>query len=244
MKKLLCIYFLFISFSSFCQDVDAFGKQASKESQAHYFYRQHLSEPPYGLKWIKEKISHRKYGASDTESNRIFYQSLSLREKFTYNMIHAESYSQICSAFPMEGPDEEKKIFAQLPIMFGEYKWSEKQQKFFSDNRDSVIYLMKECISKTGQVGLNFKKVIVNINAKEMVLPFINLYHRTKKDRDILTVLMLLMKNNKYQPFVSTAIAKKLYGAAASYKEFSFFKPADQEQLIEFAGKFYNDAIK
>jgi hypothetical protein len=95
MKKSLCIYFLFISFSSFCQDVDAFGKQASKESQAYYFYRQQLSEPPYGLKWIKEKISHRKYGASDTESNRIFYQSLSLREKFTYNMIHAESYSQI-----------------------------------------------------------------------------------------------------------------------------------------------------
>ncbi|HLA58698.1 MAG TPA: hypothetical protein VK622_08055 [Puia sp.] len=46
-------------------------------------------------------------------SERI-YASLSLREKFTYNMIQGESYFQNCDAF-LSSIDEEKKISARLP---------------------------------------------------------------------------------------------------------------------------------
>jgi hypothetical protein len=209
MKKIHCLFILFISISAFCQDEEM--KEASKESKAYHTYRLQITEPPYGLKKIKAQISLIKI--DDYEIEKIdskFYESLSFREKFTYHMIHGERFSQNCDALPPI-QEEQKKIFAHLPNPFIEHAWNTSQTGFLKKNRDSVIILMKENISKTNRIGLNFKNTITDINAKEMIPFLISTYLVTKKDHDILSVLMLLMKDNTYPPFLSSASFKKLY---------------------------------
>jgi len=219
-------------------------KEASPESQAYHDYRLVITKPPYGLQKIINLISKVKMG--DDEMEKISdktYASRSLREKFTYHMIYKESYSQICDA---EEPfqDEQKKIFAQTAFAMDEREWSERQIKFFNDNRDSVIKLMSESISRSRRVGLNFKDVIIELKAKEMIPLLIKTYNISKKDHDILTVLMLLMKDNNYQPFLSSTSFKKLYGDVGNYRSYLNDTKANEELIIKRATDFYNGASK
>jgi hypothetical protein len=219
-------------------------KEASPESQAYHDYRLIITKPPYGLQKIINLIS--KLKMDDNEMEKIpdkTYASLSFREKFTYHMIHEEAYSQICDAMPPI-QDEQKKIFAQTGFDMEEREWSERQIKFFNDNRDSVIKLMSEIIVRSKHVGLNFKDVIVEIKAKEMIPLLINTYNFSKKDHDILTVLMLLMKDNNYQPFLSSTSYKKLYGEVGNYEAYLNYNKANEELIIKRAADFYNGVSK
>lgn len=220
-------------------------KEPSKESQAYHDYRTENSEPSYGLKKIEAFIKKIKADDEDNEKLDVkSYSALTLREKFTYHMIHAESYSQNCDAMPPI-QDEHKKIFAQLPDAFGEYGWSDRQINFFKANKDSVIKFMEEIILKDNRVGVNFKEAIVEMNAKEMIPFLVQTYNATKKDHDILTVLLLLMKQNKYQPFMVSTSYKKLYGDEdASYESYLNFNTANEELIIKRATDFYNGLKK
>ncbi len=84
-------------------------------------------------------------------------EELSFREKFTYHMIHAESYSQNCDAMPPI-QNEQKKIFAYLPDAFDEYDWSDRQTAFLQKNRDSIIALITESMTRSKRIG-----VIINM---------------------------------------------------------------------------------
>jgi len=233
----LFFFLLIVSFSLLAQD-ELSWKEASRESQAYHAYRLKLTIPPYGLEKIKTKLKGLKRNDDEeTKLSSAYYQSLSLREKFTYHMIHAESYSQNCDAMPPI-QDEQKKIFGHLPDVFNEYRWSDGQIKFFKTNKDSVISLMKESIARTGRIGLNFKAAIAELNAMEMIPVLIGTYQSSKKDRDILTVLMLLMKENKYAPFVSSASYKKLYGDEDNYLAALTYNTANEELIIKRATEF------
>ena len=124
------------------------------------------------------------------------YGNLSLREKFTYHMLHGETFSQICDAYPPE-QDENKKIYGYLPDILREKNWSESQIKFLKDNRDSVIVWLKDCISRNNRAGVNFKRAILELDAVEMIPFLIKTYNVKKKDGDILTVFMLFMKKDR-----------------------------------------------
>src|SRR5438105_9086188 len=130
-KNLSLIIILLISFSLLAQD-DTAWKEASKESQAYHAYRLKISEPSYNLVKIKSIVKKIKADENEDEKlNQNTYLGFSLSEKFTYHMIHGESYSQNCDAMsPVQ--DEQKKIFAQLPDAFDEWAWSERQTKFFA----------------------------------------------------------------------------------------------------------------
>ncbi|HYM92602.1 MAG TPA: hypothetical protein VET23_00555, partial [Chitinophagaceae bacterium] len=212
MKLSLFVLTLLISFSLAAQDTTEW-KEASKESQAYHKYRQHLSYPPYSFNKINQII--KKQVLSDSDDNLVLkenaYNALTLREKFTYNMIHGESFSQNCDAMPPI-QDEQKKIFGYLPDAFAEFGWSDRQTKFLNDNRDSVITWIKECASKNNRVGINFKLAIFQINAKKMIPFLIKMYKLQRKDQDLLTLMMLLMKENNYTPFLNSPSYKKLYG--------------------------------
>ena len=90
MKAVILLITCCISFSLFAQS-DGEWKEASKESQAYHKYRQHLSYPPYSLEKINLII--KKQVIEDSEYNLVLkdkaYSFLSLKEKFTYNMLHA-----------------------------------------------------------------------------------------------------------------------------------------------------------
>ncbi len=226
-------------------------KTPSKESEAYHEYRKKITRPPYGLGKITALIKQIKFkddpngGEGGTKALPAkTYLSLSLQEKFTYNMIHAESYSQNCDAeLPVE--DEQLKIFGQLPDLFGEYSWDDRQLRFFKTNRDSVMELMKESIGRTNRIGLNFKHVLVEINAKDMIPLLISTYQLEKKDHDILTVLMLLMRDNMYAPFLNSVSYQKLYAnKESSYRAYLNFNTANEELIIKRATDFYNELAK
>jgi hypothetical protein len=241
MKLILSFVALFFFCSLFAQE-DSTWKEFKKELQREAYHDLRLTStvPPYGLAKIKGLIKKIK---SDDEGNaalsRKVYDALSLREKFTYNMIHAESYSQNCDMMPLV-EDEQKKIFGYLPDVFDEFAWSDRQTKFLHNNRDSVIALMKESITRTKKVGVNFKEAIIEINAKEMLPILVTTYNVTKKDHDILTLLMLLMKDNKYEPFLTSMSYKKLYGDEDNYQSFLIYSKANEDLIIKRATEFYN----
>lgn len=242
-KAFSVLTLLFISFSLIAQE-DLPWKEASKESQAYHQYRIKLSIPPYSLPKIKKLVKGIK--ANDEDDMKLkssIYQSLSLREKFTYHMIHAESFSQNCDAMPPI-QDEQKKIFGQLPDAFDEFRWSDGQIKFLKTNKDSVVALIKESIARTGRIGLNYKAAIAEMNAKEMIPLLISTYQSSKKDHDILTVLMLLMKEGKYAPFTASASYKKLYGEESNYLANIVYNIGNEDLVLKRATEFYNAGAK
>jgi hypothetical protein len=207
--------------------------QAVKDGNTHLFpgdpEEYTASTPPYGLDKVEKLVTQlsREYGSSTALAPNV-YTSLSLREKFTYNMIHAESYRQICSLSLIREPN---KLYAELPRL-SEYGLSQRQMDFFKDNRDSVIVLMSECIGEDRRVGLNFKNVIIDIHATEMIPLLLATYKIGKKDHDILTVLMWLMIDGKYQPFMTSVPYKKLHNSSESYYERSIDLDVGVEALI------------
>jgi hypothetical protein len=247
--------FAFILLSFFISNIlfsqEEVWKEASKESQAYHDTRLKITTPPYGLSKVKEIIRTIKPDEGDESDDGLIkidekkYQKLSLREKFTYNMIHAESYSQICDAMPPI-QDEQKKIFDYLPDDFDEYNWSERQTRFFKNNKDSVVVLMTESIKRTGKVGLNYKQVIVDIDATKMIPLLIETYKKTKgqKDLDILTIFMVLMKENEYKPFLESASYRKLYGEEATYGAYLNYNKQNEDLIIQRATDFYNASRK
>lgn len=240
MKRIVAILVLVTtSHLCFAQEAEVY-QEPGKETVAYQEFREKLSRPPYGLEKVQTLIKKIESSDDNMALKQKDYLSLSLREKFTYHMIHGEAYSQNCDAMPPV-LDAEKKIFAQLPDAFGEYSWSERQLNFLNANRDSVIALMTESIGRSNRVGVNYKKAIIEINAREMVPLLISTYYRDHKDKDILTLLMILMKNNEYAPFLTSPSYKKLFAdAESSYHAFLHFNAANEELIMTRANNFYN----
>jgi hypothetical protein len=224
------------------EKTDSVKTKAHKENQAYSELRRRLTRPPDGIKKVLAMIDKIK---DDPDNNAVLsmsdYNSLSLREKFTYNVIHAESYSQNCQTMPLI-KGEDTKIFAYLPEAYGEFAWSERQTKFFSANRDSVIKFMRESMGRTKRAGINFKQVMLEINAREMIPDIIATYRANKKvqDLDMLTVLMNLMKDNEYEPFLISGSYKKLYAPETSYKSYLKYSQSNEDLIIKRAMAFYN----
>ncbi|SEW53854.1 hypothetical protein [Chitinophaga arvensicola] len=245
MKKIVAVLVLVAAYSvCFAQD-DYTWVEPSKESQAYHEYRMKISRPPDGLQKVLGMIS--KIQDNENEALALSqkeYMSLSLREKLTYHLIHAETYSQNCDARPPV-PDEHMKIFGQLPDAFGDYSWSQRQGNFMIANRDTVIALVSASIIRSSRVGLNYKKAIIDINAREMIPLLIKTYNKDHKDHDILTLLMILMKNNEFEPFMTSTSYKKLYAnEETSYEAYLNFNSANEALIIERATNFYNGLPK
>ncbi|OQP45153.1 hypothetical protein A4H97_32970 [Niastella yeongjuensis] len=203
--------------------------------------------PPYGLDKVKALIRKIKYvedpegGESSTEMlEETQYASLSMPEKFTYHMIHPESYSQNCDPLPIR-ENEDQRIFGHLKDIFGEYDWSDRQLNFLRKGRDTVIQLMMPLIEKNNRIGGNFKEAIFEMNATEMIPYLIAFYNKEKKDHYILTLLMLLMKENKYPEFMNSASYKKLYAVEeGEYAAYLVYNKANEDLIIQRATNFYD----
>ncbi len=236
MKLYLSIAVLFCSLQVFAQE------GPSDESLAYHEYRSKMSVPPYELAKIKKLVAGLKtvYEENDEGHQKMpanMYNSLPLREKFTYNMIHAEDFSQNCDVFIVE--NEHKKIFGHLPDIFGDSNWSDRQYNFFKENRDSVMALIKESVLRSKRMGANYKHAIVELNGWEMIPFLINTYKTDRKDRDILTVLMLLMDQDKYLGFITSSSYKKLYGADALYDAYLELNKPNEDLIMQRADNFY-----
>jgi hypothetical protein len=239
MKYIFLLASLFAAPFAFCQEEEY--KEPSKESSEYHSHRNDVSVPHYPSTKVKEAI--KKYVKADGDDNQVMkeaaYKALSVKEKFIYAMIHPEAYNQICDAMPPI-QDEHKKVFGQLPDGYADYGLSERQEKFLKDNKEAVIGFLKECIVKKNRVGINYKHVMVNINAVSMIPFLMEVYNKQKKDHDILTVLMLLMKNNKYDEFVKSTGYKKLYGEESNYLSNLALTKANTDLILKRASDFFN----
>jgi hypothetical protein len=244
-KSLFTLATLIFCMAAFSQADDE-PKGPSDASWAYEQYRSKITRPPYALEKVLGLIKSAPSSGDDggTALSSKVYGSLTLREKFTYNMVHGESYSQNCDA-GMARVDEEKKIWAELPGPFGDEHWSGRQMDFFNEHRDSVITLMAESIERSHRVGLNYKKVIDEINATELIPLLIDTYNADKRDHDILTVLMLLMLAGKYPAFIKSSSYTKLYASKDSrWEAFLNLNSANEALIIQRATDFYNGLPK
>lgn|GEM_PF-844685 len=207
-----------------------------------------ISIPPFGLDKVMADIRRMKFvddpnGGDDFSialSDSI-YDSLSFDEKFTYNMIHAEDYSQMCDALP-EHADEQNRIYGLTVAFFGEYSWSKRQLSFFNDNRDSIEQLMKRVIDRQGRIGMNFLYVIARNNSTDMIPYLIDFDRKDNSNHYVLTTLMLLMKENDCPEFEQSISYKKLYGnerEMTAYAVYLTYNKANEDLIIQRATNFY-----
>lgn len=220
--------------------------QMTDSDHAYREFRQRATTPPYGLDKVKGLIKDIQYKAHEYGDSGISalsatqFKSLSLREKFTYVMIHAEMYAQNC-AIMMPLPEEHNKIFAHLLVWVDEEEWSDRQINFLRENRDSIMNFIKESTTRSGHMGVNYKAAIDIINGWEMIPFIIDYYHSKPKDKDALTLLLLLMKKGEYVDFIQSSSYKKLYDHDNSYEAFIQYNKANEDLILKRANGYYNE---
>jgi len=219
---------------------------AYSQMDAYREFRAQPSIPPYGLSKIKALISKIKPQSDEDNSDMGIsrlpqkdYDALSLREKFTYTMIHPEMYAQNCAIFVPQ-TNEDQKIFGYLVSWMNEETWSDRQLQFLTKNRDSVMAIIKESVMRSKRMGVNYKDALVEVNAWEMIPFLVSYYKENKKDKDVLTTLMLLMKKGKYADFVKSQSYKNLYGVADNYESSMAFNKANEELTLQRAQAYYH----
>jgi hypothetical protein len=239
-------------------------KAAPDESPdlAFAIYRTSDTVPPYDLDKVKALIDSEKRREKKPGSKRLgdtfvilpdhVFAALPFEEKFTYVMIHPETYSQNCSAAVfMIGSQE--RITGWLPGSRYSMLWSQRQTDFLHKNRSMVIALLKQEIERGRHVGLNIKHAVSELNADSLIPSLVAAFQRDKKDVDILALLIMLMKQGNCASFRRTPIYDKLYGKrivrglSMPAEGTTMGIPAndDNEKLIESqAMAFYASGVK
>lgn len=210
------------------------------------------SIPSYNLSKIEKLISKLSSmnGIESNEYNDRYisekdFDKLTIKEKFTYTMVYPEIKSS------SEGMDalaiyEENKIFGELPTSVNDPKWSARQKKFLKQYRKNIQEFIRETSLKNQYMGLNFKKALLEINAIESIPFLVDFYNSTdKNDKDLLTVLMLLVKKGKYYPFVRSNVYRQLYNDDVNSQVSCIdYSDINEEYILKTAHNFYLQAPK
>ncbi|HLK16987.1 MAG TPA: hypothetical protein VKT78_19435 [Fimbriimonadaceae bacterium] len=237
MKSLILLGALL--FTSSPAQVEPQSKEAAA-SKAYHAYRLVETPPAYGFQKVQRLVNRIK---ANNEDNLVLpareYNALTTNEKFTYCMVHAENLDQNCAEMPAI-VGESRKIFAYTPgPFFDQYTWSPRQMQFLKGHRGTVVQLLRATIKRRRRVGVNLKKAMVELEAKELIPDILAVFKHGQKDKDILTVCCNLMKSGSFKPFVASKMYKTLYGdEASSYKSFLPATPATEKQIIVWATKF------
>lgn len=210
------------------------------------------SIPSYNLSKIQKLIS-KLSSINDTESNEYSdrylsekdFDKLTIKEKFTYTMVYPEikSSSEDIDSLAIY---EENKIFGKLPTIINDPKWSARQKKFLKQYRKNIQEFIRETSLKNQYMGLNFKKALLEINAIESIPFLVDFYNSTdKNDKDLLTVLMLLVKKGKYYPFVRSNVYRQLYNDDVNSQVSCIdYSDINEEYILKTAHNYYLQAPK
>ncbi|CVK16697.1 hypothetical protein Ga0061079_10987 [Apibacter mensalis] len=253
-KYLLIILLMFTIYNA--QETE--NKTYVDSSNTNNSYRKERlknSIPSYNLskieKLIAKSMSMNSFEETKNTDNINFHLSekdfnkLTIKEKFTYTMIYPEI---IPSNVNTDSTiiHEENKIFGMLPSSNNYPKWSVRQKKFLNQYRKNIQEFIQESSSKNQYMGLNFKKALLEINAIESIPFLINFYNSTdKNDKDLLTVLMLLVKNGKYYPFIRSNVYRQLYNDNENIQEFYIdYSDKNEEYILKTAHNFYLQSPK
>ena len=216
---------------------------ASAKSMAYHALRLRENKPTYHLAEISGLIAKLKNNHSDDNSLSAIsdkaFGRLNLRARFTYCMIHGETWSQNCNGMPAL-VSEENLIYGQPSGAFGEEDdWSDRQRAFLHSHRSAVTTFIRATMHESKFVGTNLKKAILEIDDNDLIPDLITAYKGSHKDLDILSTLSLLMKHGQFKPYVHSPIYKALYGPSASYQTSVPFSADHVNFIITSAEAFY-----
>lgn len=223
----------------------AWGDPRPQDS-SYYAFREKNSIPPFSTKKIQFLIDKRLKTLPDealTDYDAGIpardFNTLTAEEKFTYTMIYPEIFSQAC-AERMFVNDPQKKIFGQLLFVYNGVFWSERQISYMKKNKAQVLTFIRELSGKTNEMGLNYKSAILEMNAWESIPFLIDFYQNNRRDKDILTTLLLLLNKGELSDFKQSKIYQKLYGPDKNYESWMDFSEANEQYIIETAQAYYN----
>ena len=246
MIRMLLWILLLVTTTAVAQEVEYVQYNPTAADEAYREFRMRKTRPPYGLDRINKLIKSIENNAFEEADAGVSalkpeqFKALSLREKFTYVMIHPEMYSQNCAIF-IPQPHEDKKIFANLMSWMYEETWSERQINFLRENRDSVMSLIKESTLRSKHMGVNYKDAILEVNGWEMIPFLIEYFKSNKKDKDVLTVLNLLMKKGEYKEFLKSQSYRKLYGSDYNDESWINYNSANEKLVIDRAMGYFKE---
>ncbi|TDX02053.1 hypothetical protein [Dinghuibacter silviterrae] len=210
--------------------------------------------PAFGYKMIKaaiDTINDTIHEEESTGLNDSAYNALTLDQKFAYNLMHPEFYAQNCSIMPEhtdsvnKDTKEGEHIYAYLPQYFDLLEWSDRQEEFFKDNKDSVAVLIRNIIARQNRVSNDLKWVIDEANITSLIPTLMDTYKQQPgpKDHYILTLLMRLMEQNKYPEFMQSASYKKLFANGANTgSAYLAYNQANEDLIFQRATRFYNSS--
>ncbi|ERJ60077.1 hypothetical protein M472_15035 [Sphingobacterium paucimobilis HER1398] len=230
---------------SYAQD-DLALYEPTKADYDYWEYRRKMTVPPYGLDKVKGLIKKIEIKSDDNDDMGLSalstadFKSLTLREKFTYTVVHPELYSQNCDIRIML-PNEEQKVFGYLLSTLNEQTWSQRQLVFLRENRDSVMSYIEESTLRSKRMGVNYKDVIDEINGWEMIPFIITYFESNKKDKDALTLLLLLMKKGEYEEFLKSTSYRKLYGQSYNYETYIEYNKANEALILQRAMGYFKE---
>lgn len=232
-KSFLLLWLLFATTAARSQDT----------TPAELLFKKQLAEPSYGLAKIKVLIDveQRKFKRpyQPVPLPSAIYDSLSPQEKFTYAMIHPESYRQNCSIYPANALSGKGRLFGRLAGGFDENSISIRQRTFLHENKTLVMQLIREQVDQGNAMGTNYKEAIVEIDGWELIPFLVRYYAAAKNDRELLTSLMLLMKHGAFDPFTTASCYEQLYGKNSNYRSSIDYSAVNEQFLLKTAMAYY-----
>jgi len=235
---------LLLGFTGFGQSKTAnFKRRAFEEDQRYQADRFRMSTPPFELEkvrgLIKKYTKKDDFGWQEIKIPQSTFDSLSFAGKFTYCMINPEAYSQVCAILPPDS-NVRTKIYAHLPFRTEGATISDRQYKFLQSDREAMIGLLKRSIRDSSFIGMNYKNLIISLEAYELI-PILVSNYKKWKDRDLLTVLIKLMQQQKFTPYINSGLEKQLQENTTRYFHAHIpFTTENETLIIRWATELYH----
>jgi hypothetical protein len=168
--------------------------------------------------------------------------SLPFKDQFVFAVNHPESYYQSCSFILISSITKaNKEIHSNFPSAMEGTVISERQLNLLIEKRDSSIIYINECFLTQNYIGNPIKKMILNLNGVECIPNIIRLVQTPDCfDTYNLTLLMKLMLNNKYEPFLQSELYKAFYSEDKMWNTNFGLTKKNANLIIELSTGFYN----
>lgn len=172
------------------------------------------------------------------------FDSLNDTELLIYAHKYPESFSQICSLFPTD-KDLNKKLQAYLPLVIFGVMASKRQTEALLKRRATEISLIEKCLMSNSRSDAELNRTIVSLKAFELIPVIINIINEKdntlESDTYLFTDLMMLMKNDHYQPFTSSKTYEDLYESNKAYWKANIVKTKENiDFVIKMASEYYS----
>lgn len=166
------------------------------------------------------------------------FNTLTSKEKFVYAFKYPERFLQNCSGYFSEKLDA-PFLHPSLPYQMDGLILSPRQNKSLEESRNAILPYFNEVIKISENIGNDYKRVIVNLKAFECLPALMHKYDTSRiKDNYILTIGLLLMKNDKYLDFLDSDIYKLVYPEEIHWVKIDLTKEI-RKTAIDLINKYY-----